>query len=281
MCCPVAAHSVRALHSHIPSVVQERLRAGGPLLLGLWALLRPVAIVAPAADRGRRRRHAGGLHEAHAHQRGTAAPGKLLCTAALYCSCQTTASIPHLQHTLCRSPLPFSPCPSPSRPHSLQDNTRWARLVCELLREVWQRAERSAWHAHLEVAAKLQALVSLDSNGRQVLPSDAKTELSRCYCLALAAAPLLDATPRLGERSSLTSRDFVRLLVASVRGGTEVQQGIAVLALGCMHPACHALVLSEAAGLADDYLDRQMQRVRGARRGGVRGEDPAARACVC
>lgn len=41
-----------------------------------------------------------------------------------------------------------------------------------------------------------QALLSLDSNGRQVLPPDAKTDLSRAYCLALAAAPLLDASVR-------------------------------------------------------------------------------------
>jgi hypothetical protein len=93
-----------------------------------------------------------------------------------------------------------------------------------------------------------------------VLPADAKAELSRSYCLALAAAPLLDAS-RLGERS-LASRDLVRLLVASVRAGAEAQQATSVLALGCMHPDCHGLVLKEAAVLAEDYLDRQMQRVR-------------------
>lgn len=38
-------------------------------------------------------------------------------------------------------------------------------------------------------------------------------------------------------------------------------QATAVLALGCMHPACHALVLGECAVLQEDYLDRQMQRV--------------------
>lgn len=92
-----------------------------------------------------------------------------------------------------------------------------------------------------------------------MLPPDAKTDLSRAYCLALAAAPLLDAS-RLGERS-LTSRELVRQLVASVRNGGEVQQATAVLALGCVHPACHALVLLEASVLAEDYLDRQMQRV--------------------
>jgi hypothetical protein len=107
----------------------------------------------------------------------------------------------------------------------------------------------------------MQGLLSLDSNGRQVLPPDAKTDLSRCYSLALAAAPLLDSS-RLGERS-LTSRELVRLLVASVRSSAEVQQATAVLALGGMHPACHALVLKESAVLADDYLDRQMQRVSG------------------
>jgi hypothetical protein len=105
----------------------------------------------------------------------------------------------------------------------------------------------------------LQGLLSLDSSGRQMLPPDAKTDVSRTYCLALAAAPSLDAV-RLGERS-LTSRDLVRLLVSSVRSSAEVQQATAVLALGNMHPGCHALVLGEAVVLADDYLDRQMQRV--------------------
>jgi hypothetical protein len=108
-------------------------------------------------------------------------------------------------------------------------------------------------------SALLQGLLSLDSSGRQMLPPDAKTDVSRTYCLALAAAPSLDAV-RLGERS-LTSRDLVRLLVSSVRSSAEVQQATAVLALGNMHPGCHALVLGEAVVLADDYLDRQMQRV--------------------
>ncbi len=70
---------------------------------------------------------------------------------------------------------------------------------------------------------RLQALLSLDSNGRQVLPPDTKTDLSRAYCLALAAAPLLD-TSRLGERS-LTSRELVRLLVSlqySGEGGWSI-----------------------------------------------------------
>lgn len=35
-----------------------------------------------------------------------------------------------------------------------------------------------------------------------------------------------------------------------------------MLALGNMHPACHGLVLTESMVLADDYLDRQMARVR-------------------
>jgi hypothetical protein len=37
-----------------------------------------------------------------------------------------------------------------------EDATRWARVLCELLREVWARAERSAWVTHLELVAKLQ-----------------------------------------------------------------------------------------------------------------------------
>lgn len=79
-----------------------------------------------------------------------------------------------------------------------------------------------------------QALLSLDSNGRQVLPPDTKTDLSRAYCLALAAAPLLD-TSRLGERS-LTSRELVRLLVRACAGMSYCMPG---RRLSCdMSPAC-------------------------------------------
>lgn len=39
-------------------------------------------------------------------------------------------------------------------------------------------------------------------------------------------------------------------------------QSTAVLALGNMSPACHALVLKEASVLADDFADKQIQRVR-------------------
>lgn len=54
--------------------------------------------------------------------------------------------------------------------------------------------------------------------------------------MALSAAPLLDAS-RLGERS-LTSRELIRLLVASVRSGAEQQQ------VRCGR-AVHAVVLHE------------------------------------
>lgn len=47
--------------------------------------------------------------------------------------------------------------PPPQHPPAEQDNVRWARNVCELMREVWQRCEPSAWPAHLELIAKLQA----------------------------------------------------------------------------------------------------------------------------
>lgn len=44
-----------------------------------------------------------------------------------------------------------------SHPASPQDHVRWARCVCEVMREMWQRSEPSAWPAHLEIIAKLQA----------------------------------------------------------------------------------------------------------------------------
>ena len=68
------------------------------------------------------------------------------------------------------------------------------------------------------------------------------------------------------------------LALTSPRAAHHCPQATAVLALGNMHPACHALVLGESAVLAEDYPDRQMQRVRivwgyGRGRGGMRGWD--------
>lgn len=204
-------------------------------------------------------------------------------------------------------PLPqFEECAATAR--SADDSVRWARMVCELMKEIWRRCESSAWSGHLEIAAKLQALLSLDSNGRQVLPHDMKTELCRAHCLAVAAAPLLEASQvgrswadlmlrspdacaglsvaavacslswpasaycpnklaflvhlclQVGDKG-LTSRDFTRLLVSSARSGIESQQQIAILGLGHISSACQAMAVQEAAALAEDYLDRQMQRV--------------------
>lgn len=68
--------------------------------------------------------------------------------------------------------------------------------------------------------------------------------------------------PSIGDKVRLPSAPGPPQ-VASIRSCTEVQQATAVLALGNMHPACHGLVLAESLVLADDYLDRQMARVRG------------------
>jgi hypothetical protein len=46
--------------------------------------------------------------------------------------------------------------PSVAALSTLQDATRWARILCELLREVWALSEKSAWVAHLELISKLQ-----------------------------------------------------------------------------------------------------------------------------
>ena len=159
-------------------------------------------------------------------------------------------------------PLP-EPCPGfedcMKAARTQDDQLRWARIVCDLVKEVFRRCEKSAWAAHLEIAARLQGLLSLDSSGRQVLPHDVKADLSRAYCMAVAAAPLTNPS-QMGDKG-LTSREFVRLLVSSARSGIESQQQIAILGLGHINTACQTLVAQEAAALAEDYLERQMQRV--------------------
>jgi hypothetical protein len=134
-----------------------------------------------------------------------------------------------------------------------QDGVRWARVLCELMKEVWHQCGEAASMVYGEVAAKLQALLSMDSNGRQILPHDSKSVLARSYCLLLA--PLVDAGQH-GDNKRLTSREFVRMLVFSARTGIEALQQIAVLALGNINPACQALVAQEAAIMSEDFLDR-------------------------
>jgi hypothetical protein len=49
----------------------------------------------------------------------------------------------------------------------------------------------------------VQALLSLDSNGRQVLAPDNKPEQCRMYCMAYTAAPLMDSTT-MGDKAVTT-----------------------------------------------------------------------------
>lgn len=53
-------------------------------------------------------------------------------------------------------PTPAHNCGRAYFIYAMQDHVRWARLLCELMREVWERSEKSAWPAHLELIAKLQ-----------------------------------------------------------------------------------------------------------------------------
>ncbi|KAH7623253.1 hypothetical protein Ndes2526B_g01675 [Nannochloris sp. 'desiccata'] len=142
----------------------------------------------------------------------------------------------------------FAECLTCPRSADDSQGLRWARVLCEITREAWQRCERSAWWCHVEVATKLQSLIVIEPSGRRVLPQEGlRGELARLYSLIAAAAPLLDAT-HVGDRG-LVSKEFVRLLVASARAGVDY----AVLALGSMESSCHTLVAAEAAALADDY----------------------------
>ncbi len=142
----------------------------------------------------------------------------------------------------------FAACLTCPRSADDSQGLRWARVLCEITREAWQRCERSAWWAHVEVATKLQSLIVVEPSGRRVLPQEGlRGELARFYSLIAAAAPLLDST-HVGDRG-LVSKEFVRLLVASARVGVDY----AVLALGSMESSCHTLVAAEAAVLAEDY----------------------------
>jgi len=142
----------------------------------------------------------------------------------------------------------FAECLSCPRSADDSQGLRWARVLCEITREAWQRCERSAWWCHVEVATKLQSLIVVEPSGRRVLPQEGlRGELARSYSLVAAAAPLLDAT-HVGDRG-LLSKEFVRLLVASSRAGVDY----AIFALGSVGSSCHTLVAAEAAALADDY----------------------------
>ena len=65
---------------------------------------------------------------------------------------------------------------------------------------------------------------------------------------------------QVGDKG-LSSREFCRLMVSSARSGVDSQQQVAILGLGHVSASCQALAAQEAAFLAEDYLDRQMQRV--------------------
>lgn len=160
-------------------------------------------------------------------------------------------SVGYLKNKLIISPTHFHP----------QDVFRWARIMCELFKETWARSPAVAQRAQAELAIKLQSLMVLDSGGRAALPQEGKYAQTAIYCLALAAGPatLPDSPPDSG----LSKRDFVRLLITSIRAGLEFHQSVSAMALGNVHSSCQSLVVQECMVLTEDYLpDRQMQRVR-------------------
>ncbi len=69
----------------------------------------------------------------------------------------------------------------------------------------------------------MQTLLSIDSNGRASLPSETsaadarKLDVARCYIAAASAAPPMDAGPGQGPDRGLSTVEFVRLLVFSIR----------------------------------------------------------------
>lgn len=73
----------------------------------------------------------------------------------------------------------------------MQDHVRWARCVCEVMREVWQRSEPSAWPAHLEIIAKLQASVCCYVRSCQdcnVCTAARPRGVGACMCMHAGAA---------------------------------------------------------------------------------------------
>ncbi|KAL6769541.1 hypothetical protein ACKKBG_A31400 [Auxenochlorella protothecoides x Auxenochlorella symbiontica] len=142
---------------------------------------------------------------------------------------------------------------------SNEDIFRWARIMCEIFKEAWARVQDVAQLAQIEIAIKLQALTVLDSAGRQSLPQEGRYAPTAVYCLALAAGPA--SVPDPPRETVFSKRDYVRLMVTSVRAGLDFHQSIAAMALGNVHPTCQSLVVQECMLLTEDYLvDRQMQR---------------------
>lgn len=129
-----------------------------------------------------------------------------------------------------------------------EDIVRWVRVLLQLARTSWSRCKKSALCAHIEVTAKLQAMLAIDTQGRQVLPHEGpRNRLAKAYLMVLAAAPLLDHAV-FGDRGGLTARELVRILLAGTRSGIDM----AGLALGCMHPSCHTIVVLECGYLGED-----------------------------
>lgn len=142
-----------------------------------------------------------------------------------------------------------------SKRRTNDDILRWARVLCELNKEVWAACENSAVIAHSEIATKLHLLVSVDSVGRSVLPHDNKLEYARSYSLVFAAAPHVEMG-QIGQDALLTTKEFVTVHVNDARSGIESSQQMAALALGNMSPACQAIAVQEIAKIAEEFADK-------------------------
>jgi len=142
-----------------------------------------------------------------------------------------------------------------SKRRTNDDILRWARVLCELNKEVWAACENSAVIAHSEIAAKLHLLVSVDSVGRSVLPHDNKLEYARSYSLVFAAAPRIEMG-QIGQDALLTTKEFVTVHVNDARSGIESSQQMAALALGNMSSACQAIAVQKIAKIAEEFADK-------------------------
>ncbi|KAK9829934.1 hypothetical protein WJX72_008722 [[Myrmecia] bisecta] len=137
------------------------------------------------------------------------------------------------------------------------DSVRWARCLCELMKAASQLCSPSARAAATELAARLQGLTGLrDSRGPSPDSSSevGRLDLTRTYWMMVCAAPASLA------QGPAATREVARLIVSSIRAGSEAVQQAGILALGCCNSDVLAIVLEEVQPLVDDYSSYERMR---------------------